>query len=134
MQQLNDWNVSYSSIAFFERALNSHDKVESFTRSDDILFHIALRDGRRMKVLLINEYVVGLASLHRAVAEFPGIDHIVTSGNWNGYTKEAKKYGKKNGIGIFVPSEFLGALNWSKPINYRRKDEDGNPVYSYKSA
>ena len=134
MPQLNNWHVNYNSITFFENALRSHDRVRSFRRSRDILFRIILNNGSSLKVLLVNEYVIGLASIHKAVDEFPGVDHIVTNGNWNGYTREAKKYGKKNGIGIFVPSEFFGALNWSDPIKYRRKDKDGKPIYHYKAA
>jgi hypothetical protein len=134
MPTFNSWNVSYSTISFVERALLGHAKVASFKRSDDIVFDIQLKDGKHLKMLLLNEYTLGLAAIHRALAEFPGIEYIVTGANWNGYTKEAKQYGKENDLGLFVLGEFFGSLYWSNPKQYYQKDADGNPIYHYKSA
>lgn len=130
----NKWNVSYSSISFFENALQGHTKVNSFRRTDDIVFQIELKSGEEMKAVLVNEYTLGLAAVLRAQAEFPGIEYVVTCADWNGYTREAKEYGKKNDLGIFTAGEFFGALNWSKPKTYAKKDSNGNPIYHYKSS
>ncbi len=40
----------------------------------------------RLKVLLVDEYTLGLAAIHRALSAFPEMDFIVTGGIWNGYT------------------------------------------------
>ena len=127
----NNWNVSYSVIAFVERALKTHSKVERFERIRDILFEIELTDGSEIKVLLVDEYTLGLADLHRAQSEFPEIGFVVTGGNWNGYTREAKHYGLLHDLGVFNIEEFLGALNWSEPKKYHKKDPDGKPTYAY---
>jgi hypothetical protein len=129
---LNDWNVSYSMIAFFERALKGHSRVERFTRTRDIFFDIELTNGIVLKVLLVDEYTLGLAALHRAQSEFPEMEFIVTGANWNGYTQEAKEYGKLQSIGVFNVEEFFGALHWSEPKKYYQKDSRGRPVYAYK--
>ena len=129
---LNDWNVSYSIITFFERALKGHSKVKGFTRTRDIFFEIELTNGTELKVLLVDEYTLGLAALHRAQSEFPKMGFIVTGANWNGYTREAKNYGKLHSIGVFNVEEFLGALHWSEPRKYYKKDSDGHAVYAYK--
>ena len=134
MQKYNDWNVSYSVITFVERALTGHDKVQSFERSRDILFRVVLQDDREIVFVLVNEYVLGLAAVLRARAEFPEADYVVTGGSWNSYTREAKEYGQSNDIGIFNIQEFLGALNWSEPKTYHQRDRDGKPIYAYKSA
>lgn len=134
MQKNNDWGVSYVSIRFFENALRSHRQVRLFSRSNDILFHLTRANGEKMNVLLVDEYTLGLAAVHRAIAEFPGTEHIVTSGMWNGYTQAAKDYGMENDIGIFVVDEFLGALNRPDPIKYVKKDADGKPIYRYRTA
>jgi len=134
MSQLNFWGVSYSSISFFEKALSGHKKVESFKRLKDICFVIVRTDGTIIRVLLVDEYTLGLAAVLRALDEFPDIDYVVTAGNWNGYTREAKEYGTNNGIGIFNAGEFLGALWWTEPKKYHQKDEDGNPKYPYREA
>jgi len=131
MPKFNDWDVPYSVIQFFARALDGHDKVASYKRTEDIYFTITHADGRKLTVLLVNEYSLGLATVLRAKAEFPDVEYIVTGGNWNGYTPEAKDYGWKNSIGIFNIGEFFGALNWTNPKKYYQKDKDGNPIYSY---
>lgn len=131
---MNNWSVRYHSIAFFERALRSHSKVLSFSRCDDICFHIELINGKYVVALLVDEYVLGLAAVHRAQEEFSDVRYVVTCGNWNGYTSEAKEYGLENGIGIFNSSEFFGAIHRSNPIEYVRLDEDGNPEYAYKTT
>lgn len=131
---LNDWGVSYSAISFAERVLSGHNKVASFLRTKDILFTIDHKNGEIIKMLLVDEYCLGLAAIHRARSEFPDADYIVTCANWNGYTREAKEYGSKNNIGIFNIGEFLGSLNWTNPKTYYQKDEYGNRIYAYKVA
>jgi hypothetical protein len=119
-------------IAFFEQSISGHDKVLRVSRQEDILFHVQRASGDTLNVLLVNEYTIGLAALLRAKAEFPSAEFVVTGGGWNGYTPEAKDYGRKDNIGVFNNIEFLGALNWTDPKSYHRRDRDGNPVYAYK--
>lgn len=131
---LNNWDVSYSTIVYVERALRAHVKVRSFRRSKDIMFDIELVDGESIRMVLVNEYTLGLAAVHAVLAEFPGVGYIVTSASWNGYTREAKEFGNKNDVGIFVFGEFFGSLHWKEPKKYHTKDEDGNPTFSFKIA
>jgi len=128
---LNNWQVSYSMISFFERALNTHNKVATFSRTRDIFFEIELTNGTELKVLLVDEYTLGLAAIHRAQSEFPDMEVIVTGANWNGYTREAKEYGTGQNLGVFNVEEFLGAMNWSEPKKYCKRDSDGRPTYAY---
>lgn len=134
MHKFNNWSVPYSVITFFERSLSGHNKVVSVERTRDILFKIHDNRGRILQVLLLNEYCLGLAAVLRALDEFPEAEFIVTGGNWNGYTREAKEYGLTNNIGIFNLGEFMGALNYQNPKAYCKRDKDGNPIYPFKSA
>jgi hypothetical protein len=120
----NDWDVSYAAITFLEQALGTHAKVASFTRTCDIVFDIT-RIGRMTPVtaVLVNRYTLGLADLMRARGEFPQMNCLVTSGNWNRYTEEAKEYGKQIGVCVFNISEFFGALRWKEMINYVAPEE-----------
>jgi hypothetical protein len=133
MSNFNEWGVSYSAIRFFSDALRGHGKVASFERERDILFKLTHENGDALNVLLLDEYSLGLAAVLRARSEFPEADYIVTAGNWNGYTREAKAFGRANNIGIFNVGEFFGALNWTEPKTFYRKDPHGNPVYSFKN-
>jgi len=135
MSDYNDWGVQYSTICFFERALNSNEKVESFQRENDVLFRIKRKDGLSdINMLLVDIYTVGLSDVMRAISEFPDVDCVVTCANWNGYTADAKKYGLDNNVGVFVAGEFFGALWWKYPYKYAKKDRDGRESYHYKSA
>ena len=134
MSIYNDWNVSYSTISFVERALRAHSKVAQFERSQDIMFEITHINGRILKMVLVDEYTLGVAAVHKALSQFPGTEYVVTCANWNAYTREAKDFGRQNDVGIFVISEFFGALHWFEPKKYIQKDKDGNPVYHYRAA
>ena len=80
----NKWNVSYSSISFFENALRGHSRVKSVRRTEDIVFEIELKNGEEIKAVLVNEYTLGLAAVLRAQSEFHGIEYVVTCADWNG--------------------------------------------------
>jgi hypothetical protein len=127
MPDFNNWGVSYATISFFERALSGHNKVESYKRVNDIHFVLEHVNGTTLHVLLVNEYSIGLAAVLRAKHEFPQIEYVVTGGNWNGYTPEAKEYGRHNEIGVFNTVEFFGALSWTLPKRYHQKDNYKNP-------
>ena len=120
LPQLNNWDISYSHITFVERALSGHQRVERFDRQRDIVFHIVRKDSLPDVVAaLINRYTISLADLINAMAEFPEATCIVTAGDWNGYTQEAKEYGLNNGIGVFNISEFLvrcGVATWRSTL------------------
>ena len=134
MSTYNNWNVSYSTISFVERALQSHSKVAYFKRLQDIVFEITHIDGRILKMVLVDEYTLGEAAVHQVLSQFPGIEYVVTGAMWNAYTREAKGFGRKNDIGIFRIDEFLGALHWTNSKKYVQKDKNGNPVYHYRAA
>lgn len=132
MSSYNDWDVSYSHISFFERALSNHRMVEGFERTKDILFKIDLTNGKQITALLVNEYSLGLVAVLRAREEFPEADFIVTAAIWNGYTKEAKDWGRQNDVGVFIVSDFFGALFVKNPKLFVQKDDKGRPIYHYK--
>lgn len=135
MSQLNSWDISYSHISFFERVLRTHDRVESYTRENDIFFRIIRNhDLSPVNALLVNVYTVGLADYFRAKDEFPGMNCLVTAANWNGYTREAKEQAGTDRVGLFVAGEFFGSLWIPQPYRYVKKDDDGNPIYYFRTA
>ena len=73
------------------------------------------RSEWRLKVLLVDEYTLGLAAIHRALSEFPEMDFIVTGGNWNGCTKEPKDFGQQHSLVFFNIEEVLGARGPCNP-------------------
>jgi hypothetical protein len=84
-------------------------------------------------VLLVECYVIGLAAVIRAKSEFPELTCIVANGAWCGYTREAKEYGKQQGVGVFIVSDLSGVLFCKKdPNDYVAKDAVGTPRYAYR--
>lgn len=135
MQKFNNWNVPYSTICFFEDALRAHGRVKKVKRERDIFFRIERDNNSVLNALLLNEYRFGLASLIRALEEFPETKFIIIGGNWNESTYEADRYAEDNNIGIYNFSEFLGAINYNKvPLSYIKKDERKNRKNTFRGA
>jgi len=106
-----------------EDVLSNHDQVESFTRDQGIVFTIR-REGRKPTVVavLVDIYTIGLADVVEAIRRFPEMTCLVTNGNWNSYTSEAKRYGYERQIGVFNTSEFFGALRRRESHKYIPKE------------
>jgi hypothetical protein len=133
-QKKNNWDVSYNIIKYIEQVLKNHDEVKSFVRENDIIFKIVRKNDQfEVVALLVNKYIFGEADFYRARDEFPQANCIIIGANWNGYTEEAKDLALKAKIGLFTPTEFMGAINISEKFyNYVKRDGDGNPQYPYK--
>ncbi|HVW24143.1 MAG TPA: hypothetical protein VHC69_02165 [Polyangiaceae bacterium] len=135
MQLLNNWEVTLPMIEFFERILKGHKRVISFTREQDIFFRIARGGGySAINALLVNRYTIGIADVMRAQVEFPAITCITAYGSWCGYTRDAKEYGRQHNVGVFIISDMVGALASKVANGYVRKDNNGKPVYEYRSS
>lgn len=134
MSRFNNWGVSYSSIIFFEEALNTHNKVKNVVRNKDIFFKIENCNNKVLNTLLLDEYRFGIAALMKALDEFSDAKYIVIGGNWNEATSEALKYAEDNKIGIFTFSEFFGAINYKEPLNYLKRNERKSKKDPFKSA
>jgi hypothetical protein len=130
----NTWGVNYS-ISFHEQILRNHSMVGFVSRDHDILFFVQRIDLlSNLHILCTNEYTFSLANVHRALAEFPTCNCISVGGEWNSYTFQAKEFCLEKSIGLFTPSELLGALRHEEFWQYSRKDEEGNSQYPYRVA
>lgn len=106
------WNVSYSTIVWFESRLNAHKNVKSFQRRNDIVFDIRrIRQDDSVTAVIVSEYVFGEASLHKVLSDFRDINLIVLIGNWNKFTQDASQASYQTGIPLFRFGEFYSALS-----------------------
>lgn len=127
----NNWGVTYGRISWLENAIKLHANVVGLRRRDDIVMEVVREAGCPLTVICLDEYSLGVSGVHRVMGEFPDVNFISVGGNWNGYTPEAKKLCLSNEIGLFNSSELAGAL-WKDDFwNYHKRDDEGNPVYSY---
>lgn len=116
----NNWGVPFSSIQFVERILRAHNNVDSFDRSDDIIFNVKrLKQGDEVKLVCIEEYTASLASVRRVVEEFGKVQLIYVGGKWNSVTSEAQRFCDENEIGIYNAGGLSPALRRDR---YWRED------------
>jgi hypothetical protein len=108
--------------------------IKNVVRQRDIFFRIERDDNTILNTLLLDEYRFGIASLLRALEEFPDTKYIVIGGNWNQSTGQVDSYAKENRIGIYNYSDFLGAINCNTPLKYIRKDERENEKNTFRGA
>lgn len=129
MRPLDDDDVSEVPgymLEFFKSALETNRAVESFEQPNksDAYFIVKKRRSRTtLKIILVDEYTLGISKLIKILGDFPEADYVVTGGKWNHYSTEAKEYGKENGVGVFVVDEFLRALFVKNPKEYVTPDE-----------
>jgi hypothetical protein len=121
----NLWEINYTSVKFFEDVMSDHMKVESCEKESDNCFIITKNDFTNLRVILVDRYVLSLADILQAEEDFGEFDCIVTCSNWNSYTSEAKDWGLSHRKGVFVVTEFLGALWWKHDYwKYIKKNKD----------
>ena len=130
----NSWGGSYSLIAYLETCIKQHSNVSRFSRHADIIMKFDRKDGPQIVLICLNEYTLGEAAVQRVLREFPAVNYISVGGKWNGYTKQAKSLCLSNKIGLFNLSELTGAI-WKNDFwKYHERDDEGNPMYPYRTA
>jgi hypothetical protein len=131
----NDWGVSFGRISFLDGILRGHGNVASIVRDQDILFKVARKNQSDvLRILCCDEYAMGTTLVNRALAEFGSLNIIFVGGAWHGYTKQAKDQCLAAEIGLYNATELAGGLWRNDYWAYNRQDEDGNPVFAYKTA
>ena len=127
----NDFGISYSRIAWLERALSLHDNVADVIRDQDIVFQVRRTRGPSLQIVCLDEYACGIGRVYEALEAFPGTNFLYVGGNWNGYTTDAKEYCLANKIGLYNSSEITGAIHRDDHWAYHQKDREGNPSYPF---
>lgn len=119
------------SLVFFERVMSSHRKVLSFSQEADYYYVLNLVNGSKYYVVLTNLYTVGVADVVEFIGSYDVVDAIVTVSQWNGYTKDAKRYSQSIGVGLFLIDELMGALNYDHPeLYYSDINRYGEKIYN----
>lgn len=115
------------SIQYFESAMYGHNKVLRCKKISDSYYEIQREDLPPIFVFVSNYYALSVSDYYEITSEYQ-IDCLVTISNWNRVTQDAYELGRRNGIGVFTMSEFMGALNCAKPSVYirplNREDND----------
>ncbi len=113
------------SIDAFIKYVKKSKVVLDVTQENQHHILIQKNNGSSLKIHMTNIYIVGLADVAEILADEEDIEAIITLSAWNGYSSEAKKYCKKNNVGLFKFKEFLGAIyyNGRQFLNYIHPDD-----------
>jgi hypothetical protein len=127
------WMPRQESIDFFRHAMLGHSQVEACKKLAPNKFCIVRAAPlSEITVLLVDVYTISHADIIKAMSDEPEIDCLITISSWSGYTREAKEYGKQHEVGVYLVSEFLGALWQQDHWNYVRRDDEGKPITHYR--
>lgn len=108
----NNWGVGWGAISFFEGVLSNHTAVDSFTRKNDVQFEIIRRGGRStINAVLVDNYMLGEATVYAILEEFDGVNVVVNNGTWTHVAFDWRVFAKRTGVIVLKMSDFLGALN-----------------------
>src|SRR5258708_7989495 len=115
------------SIAFFERGVRDHSRVEELVDLGNQTYRVIRGDPLApIDVYLTNYYILGEAQLDEILSEAPQVDAVVTISGYNSYSKQAKEMGRARSVGVFKYGEFMGALNYEGTVfvDYISPDRD----------
>lgn len=119
-----DWGVGWSAISFFEGVLSNHTAVDSFTRVNDIQFRIVRRrDHPDVNAVLVDDYMLGEATVYAILQEFDDVTAVVNNGTWNHIALDWRDFAKRTGVVVLEMADFLGALNVKELAKYTTRDE-----------
>ncbi len=113
------------SIKALIQYLSSNPLVLEVEHTSEQKLLVRRKGKSDLRVFMTNIYIVGISDVHDILSVAPGADAIVTMSAWNGYTQDAKDSCKRQKIGLFLFTEFLGAIYYegAKFINYTTPDK-----------
>ncbi|MGE7907541.1 hypothetical protein ACQKNS_24535 [Peribacillus sp. NPDC094092] len=128
------------SIEYFISRIQTHRTVLEIEHEQghEHVFKIKKKNGKKLIVYLTDFYIVTEAEVYEIMSEYYEINAIVTISNWNSYSYLGRETARENDIGLFLMSEFMGALNFdgNSFINYispaereaiRKREKKQNP-------
>ena len=109
--QHNNLGVSYSTISFMRRVLDSRKGFLSYERVEDIVFRIKFNDSDTDYMFILEGgYITSAARVRELYQAVPQAQYIVLGGAWWSATNEAYDEANDLGVKILKFNEFLGAL------------------------
>ena len=93
--------------------------VASFTRVNDIQFKIIRRLGYPdVNAVLVDDYMLGEATVYEVLREFADVTAVVNNGNWNHIAFDWRAFAKNTGVAVLLAKDILGALNVEDLLKY----------------
>jgi hypothetical protein len=98
-------------IAFIERGLTQHTRIESYERLDDRRYLVKRRDLSDVHVVFLNEYELTADHVRTARSRYGAFTMLVITNPNGRSTSSAANAAEAIGCHIYKWGDFLGALN-----------------------
>lgn len=110
---------------FIDRFLSNHELIGSLQELNRGTMLVEMRDGRTLKVFVTNTYCFTEYTFDKVMSIDPSINAIICSCPAGTYSDSAKRLCIENDIGLFMLSEFMGAIrkDGEEYLNYLLKAE-----------
>lgn len=118
------WPSYYGHFDFFEQRMRSHGRVRDLEALGDGRYRLVKANGQPLEVFVCECYSYGSAEYQETVARLGGLDVVIISSNWCGYTPQLKAQCRRERIGLFNIRDFMAALNRNDFWNYLDKWEE----------
>ena len=103
---------SHASMSTLVGYLEGHSSVQSVDYMSANVVRIDRHNMPALTACFVDEYIMGYASVLKALQQSPGVDAIVNTSAWNQNTTDAKLECANRGVGLFTFKEFMGAINY----------------------
>lgn len=109
--QNNNPSTPYSVISFMMRVLNSRAPSVTYTRTNDVVFHLCFDSWKKYTFVLEGGYITSEARVRELHLAFPTAQYIVIGTNWGKVTKEAYAEARDCGVKILSLKQFIASLH-----------------------
>jgi len=105
------WPSYYGHYQFFEKMMERHDRIVSCVQEGDGIYKLDRTRGDSLRVFICECYAFGIAEYHESIDKLGDLNAVIINSLWCGYSHEAKRFCRDNGVGLFTIKEFMGAIN-----------------------
>jgi hypothetical protein len=112
------WPSHYGNYHYFEERMRKHNRVAALELEQPGVYRLQRINGDSLRVFICECYAFGVAEYHETLAMLGKLNVIVINSIWCGYSPDAKRVSRLDGIGLFTIAELMGALNRSDYSKY----------------
>jgi hypothetical protein len=105
------WPSYYDHYKYFEGQMDRHGKVASLTAERNGIYQLTRTQGDTLRVFICECYAFGIAEYIETIEKLGRLDAVIINSAWCGYSPDAKRHCRDEGIGLFKIGEFMGALH-----------------------
>jgi len=118
-------NLTIKDLSYFITLVKNHKlirEVECGIGGSSQILKLSREFGDEITVYLTIPYTLGITDYQNIRCSFPDVNCIVICSDYSGFTNETKNEAEKEGIGLFMFREFVGAISRKDFWSYSEED------------